>query len=650
MKQLMRGLLKGIIIVFVLIFPGMASPFDSAGLSMDYSIGFNGHFQLNSWMPVNVVLDNQGRAINGNLEVIVTSGSEYEGNIYRTIYKADVDLPPNSKKRYAFTIHIESFTHELIIRLIQNDTVSIDKSISLRSHYTEKNFALVADVFIAPDILPALPNDLFPTDIRPGHLPETWYGYNSVELIILRVDTIRQLRDRQFEALSHWIEQGGFLVVGTGLNYGSLNDKRLQDILPNRVDGHRQVFELKSLGEFCDHELSSIEPFLILNTRIEESTILAKENNIPIITQKTHGRGHIIFLSFDFNVPPFSRWDGRSLFWTKIMTLQPKFDRPMIKIDDQKILRSMLAGIPLKFPRFKSVVIFVGLYLILLWLMLKKIKKSSKGRWQSSFYIGVLIILFFFISNWGFNVSKSKQAFTYNSFCQLDITDPAGPAAAKYLIGLYSLATPAYTLNFGSYVYPVTPIITEHSNLKIPNPYELQQKDSGQQISGSLNRWSHSFYKLNLNLTSPLAGHARRNHSFITMVVENMALNNLVDCLVYYRKRFVFVEDILANNRQTIKLNLANLKKNEIFGEHEVNAIVRRFEGHGSGSYLRETQQVLVADLLHQIHAKYKFRPDSLILVGWMQTGLIQPKLNPSNLAGAGITIINWELPLETIL
>jgi hypothetical protein len=646
----MRGLLKSIIIVFVLIFPGIASPLDSAGLSMDYSIGFNGHFQLNSWMPVNVVLDNQGRAINGNLEVIVTSGSEYEGNIYRTIYNADVDLPPNSKKRYAFTIHIESFTHELIIRLIQNDTVSIDKSISLRSHYTKKKFALVADVFIAPDILPALPNDLFPTDIRPGHLPETWYGYNSVELIILRVDTIRQLRDRQFEALSQWIEQGGFLVVGTGLNYGSLNDKRLQDILPNRVDGHRQVFELKSLAEFCEHELRSIEPFLILNTRIEDSTILAKENNIPIITQKTHGRGHIIFLSFDFNVPPFSRWDGRSLFWTKIMTLQPKFDRPMIKINDQQILNSMLAGIPLKLPRFKSVVIFVGVYLILLWFLLRKVKKSSKGRWQYGLYIGVLIILFFSIGSWGLNIPKSKQTLTYNSFCQLDIVDPAAPAAAEYFIGLYSFVKREYTLNFGSYVFPVTHVISERSNAKIPNPYELQQKDNGQQINGFMQRWSHSFYKLNLNLTSPLAGHARRNHSSMTLVVENMARNNLVDCLVYYRKRFVFVEDILANNRQTIKLNLANLKKKEIFGEHEIPAIVRRFEGNGSASYLRETQQVLAADLLHQIHAKYKSRSNCLILVGWMQTSLIPPKLNPSNPSGAGITIINWELPLETIL
>ena len=625
-------------------------PTNSAGLWLDYSIGFNGHFQLNDWTPLNIILDNRGRAINADLEVIVISGSEYEGTVYRNMYKADVDLPQNSKKRYAFTVLIKSFTHELSIRLRQNETILLDKSINLRSHYTEKNFAVVADVFIAPDILSVLPNYLYPTDIRPEHLPETWYGYSSVNSLILRADTIRQLRDQQFQALSQWIEQGGFLVVGTGLNYGSLSDRRLQDLLPNRVDGHRQIFELKSLGEFCDHELSVNEPFLVLNTRIKDSKILVKEKDIPVITQKNSGRGQIIFLSFDFHGPPFSRWAGREMFWAKILSLKPKFDQPMIKLDDQQILNSMLAGIPLKSAQFKSIVIFVGVYLTLLWFLLIKIRKSDKSRWQYILCIGVLIVLFISISNWGLNIPKSKQTFAYNSFCQLDITDPLAPSAATYFIGLYSLTKIRYALNFGSTIFPATHLISERSRNKIPNAYELQNKDSGQQITGSLPRWSHSFYKLNLNLPSPLAGNARRDNSFMTLLVENMTIHRLVDCVIYYRKRVIFVEDILANNRRTIKLNLANLKKKEIFGEHEIKAIVRRLEGNGPASYLRAAQQLLAPDLLHQIHDKYKSRPDSLIFVGWMQTSLIQPKINPPNPYGANITIINWELPVETTL
>ena len=173
---------------------------------MDYSIGFNGHFQLNNWTPLSVVLDNRGRSAIGKLEVIVTSGSEYEGDVYRTIYTTDVDLPQNSKKRYTFTILLKSFTHNLIIRLRQEDDLVFSRSIDLRPHFTEKRFAVVADNYVAPDILSVLPDHLYPVNVRPKSLPETWYGYDSVKLLILQADTIRQLRDRQFQALFQWLK------------------------------------------------------------------------------------------------------------------------------------------------------------------------------------------------------------------------------------------------------------------------------------------------------------------------------------------------------------------------------------------------------------------------------------------------------------
>ena len=643
-------LLKNFIISSILVLSGIALPSESTGFLVDYSIGFNNHFQLNSWTPLNVMLDNRGRSTNGKLEVIVTSGSEYKGDIYRTTYTTDVDLPQNSQKRFAFTIMIKSVTHELIIRFRQGDDILFSKSINLRPYYSEKFLAVVADRFIAPDILSVMPTHLYPASVRPEYLPETWYGYNSVKLLLLRADTIRQLRDRQFQALFQWLKQGGYLTVGTGLNYGALSDKRLQELLPIRVGGHRQFFNLKSLAQFCDRELTGPEPFLVLNAGIDDSKILLKENDIPIITQKRLGFGQIVFLSFDFNSPPFSRWDGRRMFWNKILALQPKLDRPMITLKDQKIVDSMLAGIPLKLPQLSSVFIFVAAYLILLWVILKKVQKPGRSRWQFSFYFFVLISVFSLIGYRGFNTPKLKQKFTYNSFCRLDIADPVTPASAKYYLGLYSLIKFGYGVNFESHVYPVTRILSETSTSKQPNPHALQEKDSGLQIIGSLKRWSHTFYKLDLHVTSPLEGYARRDPSFMTLMVENKVPHNFVDCLIYYRKRFIFVEDILASQRQTIQLNLAKLKKKEIFGEHEVKAIVGRFNGDGSASYLRKTQQHLASDLLREIHNKYKSRPDSLILVAWMQTGLIAPNFHPTSASGAGITMINWELPVETRL
>ena len=617
---------------------------------MDYSIGFNGYFQIDNWTPLSVVLDNRGRTVNGKLEVIVASGSEYHGDVYRTIYMTEVDLPHNSKKRYAFTILIKSYAHDLIIRLRQKDDLIFSRSIDLRPHFTEKHFAVVADNYVAPDILSVLPSHLYPANVRPNSLPETWYGYDSVKLLILPADTIRQLRDRQFQALTQWLKQGGYLIVGAGLNYGSLSDKRLQEILPLRIAGHQQLSKLKSLEPFCGRELTANEPFLVLNTRIDNSEILVAENDIPVIARKNLELGQIIFLSFNYNTPPFRNWGGRRMFWNKILSLQPQIDRPMIEVDDQQVVNAMLAGIPLKFPDYRSIVIFVAAYLICLWLLLKRIKKPGKGRWRSSLYLILMIAVFTAIGSWSLYIPNLKQKFSYNSFYQIDVADPNAPATATYVIGLYSLKKLDYALNFGPYTAPVSHIIPDKSETKIPSPYILQKMDGGQQIIGSSPRWSHSFYKLNMHVVSPLAGSALRDKSDMTLMVENRLPHNLVDCLIYYRKRFLFVEDILAGSRQTLKVNLTKLMKKEYFGEHAVAAIIRRFEDNGSAAYLRKTQRHLTPDLLLEIHNKYRSRPDSMILVGWVQAGLIQPQFNQAHPPGAGITMINWELPVEITL
>ncbi|MCP4624157.1 MAG: hypothetical protein GY850_11560 [bacterium] len=639
-----------IIFTFVLLIACIGLPSYAAGFTLDYSIGFNGHFQLDSWTPLSVILDNRGRAVNGSLEVIVTSGSEYRGNVYRTVYQTNVDLPQNSTKLYAFTIIVKAFTHEMIVRLRQDDEILYSRSINLRSHFTEKNFAVVADNYVVPDILAVLPAQLHPANVRPKFLPETWYGYGSVKLLILRIDTIRQLRNRQFQALIQWVNQGGYLVLGTGLNYGSLGDQRLQDILPIRVTGHRQFSELKSLGPFCDRELTGTKPFLVLNARMDDSKILAQENGIPIITRRNIGYGKVIFLSFDLNTPPFSRWDGRRLFWNKILSLQPKIDRPMIKVNDQQIVNSMLAGLPVKFPKFRSIAIFVGIYLIILLFLFKKIKKPGRSRRRYSLFFIVTILFFTFIGYRGFYSPNLKHKISYNSFCQLDIADPDAPAAARYYIGLYSLANLEYGLKFDSYFYPVSHIISDQSTAKVPNPYVLQNKDDGQHLIGSIQPWQHNFYQLNLHLTSPVAGYARHDKSFVTVMVENSLPHNLVDCLIYYRKRIITIEDILAGSRQTIKLDWTKLKKMEFFSEHEVEAIVRRFDDNGAGSYLRKIQKKVTSDLLFKIHNKYKSRPGSMILLGWVRSGLIQPDFDRIDPPGAGVTMINWELPVEIIL
>jgi hypothetical protein len=622
----MQCLSKYIFLALALMVICFPSPAGAAAFSLDYAIGFNGQFQLGRWSPLSVVVENKGRETRAKLEVIVTSGSEYQGDVYRSVYAADVDLPANSIKRYAFTVKIKSFTHELVLRLRQKDDIIVSRAINLRPAFTEKNFAVAADNFVSPDILSVLPDHLCPANVRPKFLPETWYGYDSVKLLIMRADTLSQLREKQFEALTRWLRQGGYLVLGGGLNFGSLGEKRLQDILPVRVRGYRQLFELPSLGGFCSRALTGSEPFLVLNVRIDDAHVLAQENDTPIIMQKNLGFGRIVFLAFDMNSPPFSRWDGRKMFWDKIVSVRPAIDRPAMAVDDQKVMDAMLAGMPLKFPDFRSGLLFIGAYLIFLGVFLKQIAKPGPRRRSYSLGLLLMMTVFTAVGYGGLYAPNLKKAAAYNSFCQLDLSAPGTPAHS----------------------YPVTPILSQRSKAKIPNPYVLKINSGGPRIVGAAGRWSHNFYKLNFDLESPLAGSARQDNTYLTLALENKLPHKLVDCLIYYKRRFLRIDDVAAHSRPTLRFSLAKLKTTEIFNDQELENIINYFDSRGSASYLSAMQSSLAKELLLEIHHKYQSKPGSMIFIGWVPAGLIQPAFNRSHPAGSGLTLVNWELPVET--
>jgi hypothetical protein len=580
----------------------------------------------------------------------VTSGSEYDQDVYQAVYAMDAELPNNSKKSYALTVLIQSFTHPLIIRLRQNDYIIVSHSVFLQPYFSEKSFAIVADDFLSPRILSNLPKSLFPVNIPPKFLPETYHGYDSVKLLVLNAATITRLRENQFQALTRWIKQGGFIITAGGLNYGSLAENRIQHLLPLEVLGHKQLLEVNSFAQFCGRKLTSLEPFLVLNVRAENSDVLAAENDVPIIIRRDFGSGQIVFLSFDFNAPPFSRWDGEHIFWEKLLSLRSTIGNPMMEIDNQKILDSMLVDVPVSFPDFLTGGIFIGLYLLFLKVFLRKIREPGRPRLKNSLYLLVIIVFFTVLSYWHFFYPNYKQNFTYNSFCQLNVSSPNALASGKCIVGLYSLQKSDYRLSFGALSQPVTHILSERSKKKTPNPYIVHESFGGQKILGSLNRWSNSFYMVDSKLDSPLTGYARRDDRHLNLLVQNELPFRLVDCMVYFKKRFVFINDILAKKQQILKLELSDLKKIEIFNEQEAERITNRFDSNGASSYLKTIQSNLTKDVLFQIHDKYQSARDRLFLVGWGRAGAIQPTFEQTHPVGKSLTMVNWVLPVESLM
>ena len=633
--------------LFILLFLGLIPAF-SASISLDYSLGFNGLFQLGKWAPLNIMLENNGRTISGILEVVVTSGSEYRRDVHYATYSMDVELPTNSKKLYSFTILIDSFTHPLIMRLKQSQRTLLSTSLNLRPHYATKRLVPVVGEGIATDFISILPKGVLPVISPTRFLPETWYGYDGVEMLILHASALSQLRERQFIALTEWVKRGGYIVTAGSLNYGAFLEERTRRLLPVTILGFKRIFELNSLEGFCGEGLSSPDPFLILNTEIDESVALLKEDDIPIIIQREMLLGKVIFLAFDYQTPPFTNWTGRCSFWNEMLALKPLAARSSFDFEEQKILSSMISGIPTHFPRFILALSFFAVYAILVRIIFMRVEGNRGQRRRNVSYLLAIIIVFSMASCWLLPLKNGQKDLSYNSFHHVKNMGQNIIASSQYIVGLYSIRGGDYQLSLGPTFSPITPILP-YKTEDIPlHSLAVHENDGEQTISVSMDRWSHRFYQINSMMKFPIQGKVFQNEQGLVIMIENLIPHAIIDCQMYFANRLFFLGNIAPNGNLVKRLARSDISQKELFQVETVEKLAESIVPYTPTSFLEVMQKDLMEGLLRSVHSRYHSREDALHLFGWIESDLISINLNHSGITGEGVALLEWEIPVRS--
>ena len=257
-----------------------------------------------------MVIENGHQGIQGQLEVVVTSGSEYQNDIYHTNYSLDVDLPTHSKKTYGFTILIDSYVHPLIIRLKKEKEIILSKSINLREHYTTKPLLIFAGENLK-DLSPPVTEEYQSVYTPVRFLPETWYGYQGVKGLILKAGQWKDLQPRQFAGITQWIKSGGYVITAGGLYETSLSLERIEHLMSLRVVGLERVREIPALQAFCGIKMVSRDPFLLLKVTAPQAETVLRDRDLSLILEKGIGLGKILFFAFDITDSSFRDWPGK---------------------------------------------------------------------------------------------------------------------------------------------------------------------------------------------------------------------------------------------------------------------------------------------------------------------------------------------------
>ncbi len=589
-----------------------------------------------------------GRNISGVLEVVVTSGSEYLRNVRETLYSMEIEIPTHSKKQYEFTIYMDSFIHPLTVRLRHAGKTIISRSINLRPHFTDKPLALFLDTGMEYGMVSTLPEKMLPVYARSRFFPRTWYGLEGVEMVIMNSDALLNLNGAQFSALKAWLERGGHVIISGSLNYGALFNKEVSSILPAKVLGTKRITALNSLKTFCGEDLTSPEPFLILNTTVEDASILLKEDTLPIIFRRDMGLGGIIFTAFDFLNSPFRDWAGQRAFWAKIYSLAPVMERMSLDRNTRTITHAMLSSIPERSPKYGASIFFIILYLLLILSLFYLFTKAGTGR-KKLLSALVSTIMIFNIAAYAlfFDINSGKDP-SFNSLLYLRLSGNNEIGQGQFILGLYSLRKRDISIR-PLQPLPFIPIIPDTLGEDRPRVLILHQRGGEQTLEVHLEKWSHRFLKAEASLAFHLRGEAVLDGDELVISIKNGTRLPFMGFLIFFKDRFITLAGLPRDNGETIRLPLSSIEKRAIYTSEMAGNLIKKMLPEATGPLLERLWDDIMKEFLESIGRRYQSKGDRILLFGWTRAHAIPLIFEPNLFTGEGVLLLEWEIPLKDL-
>lgn len=612
-----------------------------ASVTMDYTLGFSNHFRLNTWLPVTITLDNRGTNIQGELEINVLSGSEYDRNVFNTRYTAPVELPKFSKKLYSFTILIQSFSHPFTIKLTDNQTSLplLEETIDLRPYFTEKPLMVFVGNDVSIDLFKGDAISQLPIITQPTLLPESSLGYDGVSLMVMPAKAFQQLREPQYKGLNEWIEQGGHLVIAGDANYRALLEDRVQRLIPIAISGLQQVETLKALEAMTDSPLVAKDPFLILKAQVPDSQTLLAESDTPLIFQKKLGVGSIEFLVFNHQKSPFVQWKGRHAFWKQVLSFSSTEAREDVRGIQHKVFSNLATHLPAFYKNIYWAVGFLFLYLFslsgLIYLYLKKTRFAWLTFREETFrgamlggIVGTAVV--FSIASYFVFYTPTLNNIHSNQISYLRYSGQDLIAWRSTFVGSFSLYDDDFVLDFGNKVQSIVPV--ELEGWTQPNPPVLHMKNHGakQILKIHHKRWSHRFLRIDTPLDFPFYVKATLattgDQEVVHLNLENRSPYAIVGGYLYFAGHLIELENFESDSK-----------------------IIKQFP-ISSETDFRKALEYRVSDALDQYfivraHDKYKDNQGVLHIFGNLR-GL--PAINQTAPPTTQPVFLEWKVPVDT--
>ncbi|HUS16407.1 MAG TPA: hypothetical protein VM536_15525 [Chloroflexia bacterium] len=302
----------------------VATAAQPAGLTMNVTAGYDGHYKLGEWFPVQVTLNNTGASLDA--EVRVEAHSYSSDPISTFVYP--VALPAPARKQVTLYTYASSYQHELHVRLLQGDRVLLQQNITVDPLSDAFLLGVISDV---PDLLNALTSTNLGSmtgagsatlaHLAPESLPASAALLSGLDGLVFAATDSGKLSAEQRRAVAGWVLNGGTLVVAGG-GASPATTAGLADLLPVELTGSGPLASLDGLGTYVGGTAppgGALAAQARLRTGIA-ATVLVESAGGPLLAVRPLGHGQVFSLGLDPSVAPFKNWDLGTSFWTRVFS------------------------------------------------------------------------------------------------------------------------------------------------------------------------------------------------------------------------------------------------------------------------------------------------------------------------------------------
>ncbi|WP_286029854.1 hypothetical protein [Anaerotignum lactatifermentans] len=363
---------------------------------LDLQMGFDNSYIVEKVTPMTATLTNNGEAFQGEFQVKVYTYENTDSGFQKyALYSQKLELPEGATKQVSMELGLNTVRRLMEVSLVdEGGNVVFQKHVPVDALSPETvavgvlseqpaqvqylagmNLSEKTSVFF-------LDRDTFPESQSVME--------NFVVLIIDDFDTAT-LGDAQKKALKNWVDNGGLLVLGTGVQAQKVLSGL--DFVDVSLNGTQSVSGISAPDGTA---LSLSEPLTVAGISAEKASVKWEANGTPLTSLMPYGGGYVLLNHFALGLAPFANMPQQTAVLKGLCSglYDAEGENAGAEITNQ--LRYAANSFP-SVTGNSIVVIFlaVGIYIVLagpvMYLVLKKKDRRELG-WIT---IPVLSVVFF---------------------------------------------------------------------------------------------------------------------------------------------------------------------------------------------------------------------------------------------------------------